>query len=398
MRLKKISISSRNRQSKRFLTSISILIGLFSAIYIGAFFFQFGAPVSSMWWMRNTLYVKEHIAEQQDAGRIIIMSGSNGLLGFDSPLLEQRTGRPVVNLATSALLGMPYMYYLLEKHVKPGDLILMPLEAEFYNSPIPFYTDYVNNVMAWGEDHWQSLKLTEKAMIFFKTSPWRVFHGISRKLSNSDANPLKTLTREQALQNIYRVWDAQDTEWKEYSYESVNRNGDILVDPKLGQTEQFYREFNWGRPYYTKIDGSLSDEFLSYYKRIQSLVEDREAELFLTWSVTTQNRFFNLEKKPRRRKLQNFVDLLQRYDIPIHCNPIHFNFSPEFFFDTMHHLNATGARLRTENLVDCMLSENQGLLTGRIDFEAGFAHIKSQEARARKDIQMSKDGASSKKN
>ena len=390
MKLKKISTPSRNKRSLGFIATLFGCLGILVAVYVGAFFFQFGAPVSSMWWMRNVLYIKEYIAQNSDGDRIIIISGSNSLLGIDSALLEHRTGRPVVNLALSGLLGMPYMVYLLEKHLKPGDTIVMPLEADFYETPVPFYTDYVNNVLAWGDDHWMSLNLTEKAMIFFKTSPWRVLHGIDRKLSNPKANPLKTLTREQALQNIHQVWNAPDTEWKEYSYKSVNRNGDILVDPKLGQTEQFHKEYNWGRPYYTKINESLSNGFLSYYKRIKSLAEDREAELFLTWSVTTKNRFFNLDKKPRRRKLQNFVDLLQKYGIPIHCNPIHFNFSPEFFFDTMHHLNSTGARMRTENLADCMLSENQGLLTSSIDFEGGFAHVKLQEASARKDLDNSK--------
>jgi|GEM_PF-1662848 len=386
MAFKRISAKSRNRHSASFLASTTGFIAIFLTIYIAAFLLQFGAPVSSLWWMRNALYVKEHLAEQSEGGRLIIASGSNGLLGIDSPLLEERTGRPVINLATSSLLGMPYMVYLLEKHVKPGDKIVMPLEADFYQKPIPFYADYVNNIMAWGEAHWQSLTIQEKAWFFFNTSPWRVLEGLRTKLSNSEINPLKTLTREQALNDMNRIWNDKGMGWRGYSYKSVNQNGDILVDAGLSQPESFRAEFEWGRPYYTKIEGRLSDGFLFYYERIQALAAERDAELFLTWSVTTKNRFFDLDKKPRRRKLQKFVDLLQENNIPINCNPIHFHFSPEFFFDTMHHLNAKGAQLRTENLASCMLSEDQSVLTGKIDFESGFAKVQAQEAIARKEL------------
>jgi len=386
MKLRTVSTPSRNTKSIGFIASIFGCLGLLLAVYIGAFFLQFGAPVSSLWWMRNVLYIKEDLAQQGDGDRILIISGSNSLLGIDSALLEEETGRPVVNLAHSGLLGMPYMVYLLEKHVKPGDTIVMPLEADFYETPVPFYTDYVNNILAWGQDHWNSLSFSEKATVFLKTSPWRILEGLRAKASSAPINPLKTLTREEVLQGIQTAWAEPNSEWPGYIYQSVNRHGDILVSPDIPQTEQFKRQYNWGRPYYTKVNDSISDEFVTQYARIQDLAKERNADVFLTWSVMAKNRFFNLDKMPRRRRLQKFVDLLEEADIEIHCNPIHFYFDPQFFFDTMHHLNAKGAQMRTENLADCMLSEDDSRLNGKIPFEAGLAHVRSQEELARQEL------------
>ena len=386
MKLRTVSTPSHHKRSLGFIAGIFGCLGVLLAIYIGAFFVQFGAPVSSLWWMRNVLYIKEDLAQQGDGGRILVISGSNSLLGIDSALLQEKTGKPVVNLALSGLLGMPYMVYLLEKHVKPGDTIVMPLEADFYDTPVPFYTDYVNNVLAWGQDHWRALTLSEKLTVFLKTSPWRILEGLRAKASSTPVNPLKTLTREEALRGVEAAWAKPDFEWREYSYQSVNRHGDMLVAPDVPQTEQFRQEYNWGRPYYTKINERISDDFLAYHQRLRNLADERGADLFLTWSVMAKNKFFDLDKMPRRRKLQKFVDLLAAEDIEIHCNPIHFYFDPQFFFDTMHHLNARGAQMRTENLADCMLSDNQGVLKGEIDFDSGFARVQSQEAIARKEL------------
>jgi len=62
---------------------------------------------------------------------LIVISGSNALYSIDSPTLEAALGRPVTNLAQHWGLGL-YAAERLTEHLRPGDVVLAPLEYEYY--------------------------------------------------------------------------------------------------------------------------------------------------------------------------------------------------------------------------------------------------------------------------
>ena len=56
--------------------------------------------------------------------RIYVVSGSSSLFSLDTKILSQVVGRPVVNLATHAGLGLTYILDRAAREIQPGDTII----------------------------------------------------------------------------------------------------------------------------------------------------------------------------------------------------------------------------------------------------------------------------------
>jgi hypothetical protein len=95
-----------------------------------------GRIVSTEDWVDLMLSQKEKIASntQQNDNRILILSGSNGLFGISAKTISQETGIKTINLCSHAGLGGDYILSRAEKLIRKGDIILLPMEYEFYLS------------------------------------------------------------------------------------------------------------------------------------------------------------------------------------------------------------------------------------------------------------------------
>lgn len=75
--------------------------------------------------------------------RVLLVGGSSTAFGVDSERLERATGRPVVNLALNAGLGLRYILDQAAAHVRTGDLVILTpeywlLEGETFDAPTVF--------------------------------------------------------------------------------------------------------------------------------------------------------------------------------------------------------------------------------------------------------------------
>ncbi len=107
----------------------------------------FGKMYNSM-AMAGSFTAKFDRATSIEQNKVLVIGGSASNFGFDSQLFEQLSGKPAVNLAVSA--GIPLRVYMkaAELCVKPGDVILMPLEYAYYGTDFfevgEEYVDMVN--------------------------------------------------------------------------------------------------------------------------------------------------------------------------------------------------------------------------------------------------------------
>jgi hypothetical protein len=95
---------------------------------------QLGRPHPNNLWVEQSYAFKVARAEAL-AGqpRVLVIAGSSALFGIDSPLLGKLLGRPAVNLGVNAGIGAPYVIAHTRHLVRPGDLVLLPLEYGLYN-------------------------------------------------------------------------------------------------------------------------------------------------------------------------------------------------------------------------------------------------------------------------
>lgn len=81
------------------------------------------------------------------AGKVVIDSGSNGIHSFDTKILSEYFKAPVIIVSDSAGNPVKYKIYNLERHLNPGDILILPLEWSSYNSDKSLSAKFVENVI-----------------------------------------------------------------------------------------------------------------------------------------------------------------------------------------------------------------------------------------------------------
>jgi hypothetical protein len=97
-------------------------------------------------WIDGLYKEKVAALNRLHGNRIYVVSGSSSLFSLDTKVLSQAVGKPVVNLATHAGLGLPYILDRAERQMQPGDTIIFTPEyplLELPATPNQLVIDYV---------------------------------------------------------------------------------------------------------------------------------------------------------------------------------------------------------------------------------------------------------------
>ena len=135
---------------KQFLWAAGILFCSLWLGYISLFVYQIGAPLHAEWWVHAMYQYKDYLADSCTQKKIIIFGGSNSLFGINSEVIAEKTGLPVVNLSTHAGLDLDFILYKIQQHIHPGDIVVLPLEFEYYWRDGTISQWFSENMMAWG--------------------------------------------------------------------------------------------------------------------------------------------------------------------------------------------------------------------------------------------------------
>jgi len=116
----------------------TIVLGLFAALglYACLNFLLLQRPVT-LGYIENAYRAKAAAAEHlnaQGAPKIVLASGSNGLYSHRCETLTRYTGVACVNLAVSYIAGLQTILGKAEAQLRPGDILLLPLEYGFYGA------------------------------------------------------------------------------------------------------------------------------------------------------------------------------------------------------------------------------------------------------------------------
>ena len=76
----------------------------------------------------NATRIKHAYLDEHPPPRVIIVGGSNTLLGFHSPTIERRVGLPVANLGVHGGLGLDYMLREALLSAEEGDIVVLAPE------------------------------------------------------------------------------------------------------------------------------------------------------------------------------------------------------------------------------------------------------------------------------
>jgi len=110
----------------------AILVGLLA--YLGLHLGVLRKPLTIGYIKSAYEYKLDYARRLGSARKIVVIGGSSSLFGVRCQTIATETGIPCVNLAVTAGLGIDLILAKAEEAIRPGDIVLMPLEYDFYSS------------------------------------------------------------------------------------------------------------------------------------------------------------------------------------------------------------------------------------------------------------------------
>ncbi len=264
---------------------------------------------------------KRERAESLDSEKFIVAGGSASNLGFDSAAFEELSGKPAVNLSLSA--GIPLRVYMkaAEDVAQSGDVIILPLEYEYYAKDFDAVTESYVDVIS----------------VDYRLKNDR---GILNNIECLYSTFLRSFTRLNDC-IMFFLRDKSGAGNTIYIAESVNEYGDFcLHKDKEATYESASRLISFA------YDGNTMEEICGYIERMQ----EKGVKVYVTYPVIDKESISDPEKY-----FSDAEETLKEY-IPeekIIGTPYDFAYEPDCFFDTLYHLKYENRREYTEKLYSC---------------------------------------------
>lgn len=324
--------------------SLSVFFAIL-AIAAGSFLYVFkmqdGKQVVGEWWLVNSYQFKDAAAESIKSKKIIVVSGSNSLFSINGDTLTAKTGLPVVNLSTHAGLDLNYHFYIIKKYMKDGDVVVMPLEFEYYSATGKPTDWFVNNMTGWGHDYVSSLSMYEYVKFLMNVTPKRMIEG----LRETDKGYVDTKDK------VLERFAIADGAYNGYSYKSMDKSGGINY---MANQKTVFDNIEKGEFNYSSNISVPSSYSISLLRDIKDFVESHNGKLVLTWPVTMRNPSFDTDSMTTMQSLNHLKGSLESEGLEIKCSPSASNLGRKFFMDSAYHTNGYGAKIRSTFLGDCL--------------------------------------------
>lgn len=303
-------------------------------------------------WLDEIYHAKKHFALQEQEQKLLIVSGSNSLFSIDSERMTKLTGISTYNFGGSAGLTLGFLADQVLQVAKAGDIVLMPLEYDYYSRKEP--TDWVlNNLQSWGFNHLRSYR-TSESWLYFKSPDYAaVFQRLKARLRYHLKG--SNLLIDPSHISYAAIPSGGPLPWGGYGLSSLNTRGDffVSVEPLSEYAEKITTE-GVAYPY----EEPVTEYFVSELARFTSELADQNIELYLTWPVTASNPLMDVKDEVILANLLLFRErVYEKTGHTIICDPEISNLPANLFFDSSNHPNAIGAILRTELLASCLQHE-----------------------------------------
>ncbi len=291
--------------------------------------YSIGAP-SNFAVATNELYnIKSEIAEQIEGQKLAIVSGSNSQQGISCELISDITQQSCFNGGSVIPLGTDYLLKRAQHWLKPGDMVLLPLEYSLYQDngqPRQELIEYILNY-----DH----------PYFFSVGPvtqLQLFSGLS----------LATLMDRVMAKAQHQVPTAQSSELVAVR-NSLNRYGDNIDNQQEQMSPQLLEAVENLTP--LKLNGHQhSTRGMQAIQDFIQWCDQNQIQVIASWPNTVW--FEEYSEPPQQEFFRNIKNFYRQNDIAIVGEPEDFMYDTSMFYDSIYHLHDKGVEVRTKQLID----------------------------------------------
>jgi len=287
-------------------------------------------------YLRNRPYGKEYMAatidkhrllEQQPSPRILLIGGSNVAFGLDSAEINRRLAYNPVNMGLIVGLGVDFMLAEVEPWLRPNDVVVISLEYEFFvNGYYYGFEDALFLAIEERPENRKSLSFGNEQVLLNGG-----FNGMGRILRAS----VSYLTGwDDPLENLNVV----------YKRNSFNQYGDMVAHRNL-PPKKFELPLLDARGKYTTILRVINR--LNLFSKV---CRQKGVKVFYLFPAVPRQYF------EQNKDLIDEVamDITQDLQIQTLNTPEEMSLPVEDFFDSQYHVNSSGIKKRTDQLIERM--------------------------------------------
>lgn len=311
----------------RFILGLAIGLGLMIAGWGGALFLQAGRPTLSSQWVADVYALKAAAAEKIGGPKIVIVAGSNALFGIDSTMIERAYALPVVNFGVNAGPFLPYVLLKSMRVLRPGDIVIMPLEYTFYTYDGVPGVQMIDQIWSRDPDFFWELTFREQLLMVWMTSLERVVEGLLAR----GGEPVMS---------------------GPYGYQNIDAHGD---QTRTSAAEAVAWEHEWTNlqkelPRRYGSDGHHQEgwAWLAHYF---TWAKSQGIHLVVIPPTMMYDPFYR-DDPQELRFYQGLASRVEALGVPFVGNPYDYMYPKECYFNTDYHLNDKGRARNTRRIID----------------------------------------------
>jgi hypothetical protein len=281
---------------------------------------------------------KHLLLENSPSPKVVFVGGSNLAFGLDSPALERKFQRPVINMGMCDMFGLRYIFGEIADSIKSGDLVVVVPEYYMLEFGADGTSELFRDIEAYPPSALWILKTYAQSPDSFSklvAISHSYVRGKWRPVIDSCVNALRGDASFRALRQPC------EPQW------CFDRQGDFLGH--LNSAPLSHNTFPLS-------SGRASDESVYLINQFSRKLEARGAKLVLLPCPIPKNSY---ELAPTNIT-RMFEQLRGSCAVTMPVQPQRYVFPTNNFYETPYHLNAVGRKVRTlqvaEDLQDFVVS------------------------------------------
>lgn len=163
--------------------------------FFAAFVLNLGVPTKLTTWAGEVNAKKEALARHSPPPRILLAGGSATLFGLSAREMEEATGVTSINLASHAGLGTRVLLNFVGDLARSGDVLLLALEYELYQSGYlnreSLNENNIDYVMARDPGFLLQMRPAELGWFFLLTPDKRLRRGLQNRFFSREGRGVK---------------------------------------------------------------------------------------------------------------------------------------------------------------------------------------------------------------
>lgn len=369
----------------------NMLAGICTALallYFAPYFLKDNPAKGSYWIAKVLTYQDALLHEKTDKPRLVFLGGSNGLYGFDGNYLEKYSRYKVVNTAVHLGFDLPFYEQRLRGKLRKGDVVVATLEHPIYrrDSSTSFHQEqnllWLQRFFHY-ETPWERLRSNlETPSEIYASLAWEKLNGTPRDLTGLADLGNDDIVAPEIMHEALPL------------HVSLADQFGFFVLP-LPANDEVKAEFVSAKdsPYTAlPVEAAGSTRAMGNLLAMKRTVESQGATFLVTWPAMADIPSHSRLDPRLIEQYKAFEAAVNKAGLRMICNPEDVFLPPEFFSDTVYHVNAWGAIDRSIRLAQCMHKEKLGFDAAVMDHTVkGMLAIREARTKLRAPFEVAID-------